>query len=313
MTFSAMDRREGHRRIGLVSVSMDLGAGRRGVDMGPSGLRIAGLGKALMDLGFTVREVGTVNAQGPESVAVDDTSARFLPEIVEVCRETHALVTAGMEEGCFPLILGGDHSLSIGSVAAVADHYRRRGERIGLIWVDAHTDMNLPETSPSGNVHGMPLAVLTGAGPEALRAIASTSPAVAPEHVSVIGARDIDEGEKERVRASGIRVFTMDEVDERGAAACMNEAMARAMDGTAGFHLSFDLDSIDPMVAPGVGTPVQGGLTYREAHLLAEKAWESGGMISFEMVELNPVLDERNRTARLGVGIIASAMGKRIL
>jgi arginase len=281
--------------------------------MGPSGLRIAGVRPALEELGHRVREVGAVVAGGPESIDAGPLSARFLPEVADVCRATYRLVTEGLESECVPLILGGDHSLSIGSVAAVADHYRRRDQPIGLIWVDAHTDMNTPETSPSGNVHGMPLAVLLGEGPEGLMSISREVPAVSPEHVSVIGARQIDDREKERVRATGVRVFTMNEVDERGVAACMSEALARATSGTAGFHLSFDLDAIDPMMAPGVGTPVQGGLTYREAHLVAEKAWTCGAMLSFEMVELNPVLDDRGRTAALGVELIASAFGKTIL
>jgi arginase len=281
--------------------------------MGPSGLRIAGVRPALEELGHRVREVGSVVAGGPESIEAGPASARFLSEVANVCRETHRLVSAGLESECVPLILGGDHSLSIGSVAAVADHYRRQDRPIGLIWVDAHTDMNTPETSPSGNVHGMPLAVLLGEGPEGLLSISGEAPALSPEHVSVIGARQIDDRERQLVRETGVRVFTMNEVDERGVAACMSEALARATEGTAGFHLSFDLDAIDPMMAPGVGTPVQGGLTYREAHLVAEKAWSCGAMVSFEMVELNPVLDDRGRTAALGVELIASAFGKTIL
>jgi arginase len=301
------------RDLALVSVSIDLGAGRRGVDMGPSALRIAGITPALQDLDYSVREIGTVNAAGPESVDPGDSRAKFLEEIRGVCQRTHDLVLGAMDQGCFPVILGGDHSLSMGSVAAVADHYRNRDQSIGLIWVDAHTDMNTPETTPSGNIHGMSLAILTGHGPESLTGIGGGRPSVDPERVSVIGAREIDGKERELVKESGIRVFTMDEVDRRGAAACMDEAVERATDGTAGFHISFDLDSIDPMQAPGVGTPVDGGLTYREAHLVAEKAWESGRMVSFEMVELNPVLDERGRTAHLGVEIAASALGKTIL
>ncbi len=303
----------GNREVGLLSVSIDLGAGRRGVDMGPSALRIAGLGEALAALGVEVRELGTVNAPGPESAAPGDPRTRYLEEITRVCATTRALLLDALEDGCFPLILGGDHSLSIGSVAAVADHHRRKGEKIGVIWVDAHTDMNTPEISPSGNIHGMSLAVLTGNGAPSLAALADAVPAVDPAHVSVIAAREIDPAEKEMVRASGIRVFTMSEVDDRGLPTCLDEAMARATRGTAGFHLSFDLDSTDPMVAPGVGTPVSGGITYREAHLICEKAARSGKLLSFELVELNPVLDLGNRTAQFGVEIIASALGKSIL
>ncbi len=195
----------------------------------------------------------------------------------------------------------------------MARHYRRRGDSIGVIWVDAHADMNTPETTPSGNIHGMSLAVLMGHGDARLVRLAGEEPTVRPEHVSILGARELDEGEKRRIRELGVRVFTMTEVDERGVGVCMDEALERATGGTAGFHLSFDLDALDPGVAPGVGTPVQGGLTYREAHLVCEKAARSGGLVSLEVVELNPVLDDRNHTARLAVGLVASALGQRIL
>lgn len=299
--------------IGVLSVSMDLGAGRRGVDMGPSAIRIAGLGEALEEMGYRVREIGMVTAAGPEITQEGGSKTRYLEEITDVCRRTHALIGQALRRGCFPLTLGGDHALSIGSVAGVADFYRDQKKKIGLIWVDAHTDMNTPETTPSGNVHGMVLAVLTGQGPEALLNLGAATPAVLPENITVLGARDIDGPEKERVRASGIRVITMSEIDDRGIGPCMDEALSRAGAGTVGFHLSFDLDGIDPMEAPGVGTPVPGGLTYREAHLICEKAARSKNLVSFEMVELNPVLDIRNRSAFLAVELIASAMGKTIL
>jgi arginase len=300
--------------VALVSVSIDLGAGRRGVDMGPSALRLAGLTQRLEDLGYRVREAGTVNARGPETTTQGESRLRFLSEITQVCRETYRLVASSMEEDCFPLILGGDHSLSIGSVPAVADHYRTRGERIGLLWVDAHTDMNTPDTTPSGNIHGMSLAVLAGRGPAELLALAGGPvPAVDPKNICVLAARDIDEEEKSVVREAGIRVFTMTELDERGIAACTDEALERLNDGTVGFHLSYDLDCLDPMIAPGVGTPVRGGLTYREGHLVCEKIARSGTMLSLEVVEVNPVLDVRNGTAVLAVDMIASALGKAIL
>jgi len=301
------------RTLALISVSIDLGAGRRGVDMGPSALRIAGLTEQLKGIGYDVRESGAVYASGPESTVLGESRTRFLSEITDVCERSHAIVRTVLDDGCFPLILGGDHSLSIGTVSAVAAHYRARDERVGLIWVDAHTDMNTPETTPSGNIHGMSLAVLTGRGPERLVQLGGDLPAVRPENVCVIGARDIDEREKETVRAQGVRVFTMSEIDERGIATCVDEAIDRASAGTAGFHLSFDLDGIDPMVAPGVGTPVAGGMTYREAHLVCEKAARSDRVVSLEVVELNPVLDSENRTGRLGVGIVLSALGKTIL
>ena len=300
--------------IALVAVSMDLGAGRRGVDMGPSAIRIAGLSDMLQELGLDVREVGTVTAGGPETADPGDTNMRFLPEITEVCKRSLGLVRESLDAGSFPLVLGGDHSLSIGTVAGVAAHFAESEESIGLIWVDAHTDMNVPETTPSGNIHGMALAILTGqGGPDHLQTLAGFMPAVHPGNVCVIGARDIDEPEKVLVRESGIRVFTMAEIDERGMAACVDEAIARVTSGTAGFVLSFDLDGIDPMVAPGVGTPVPGGLTYREAHLVCEKVARSERLVCMEMVELNPVADAENRTGRLAIGLMASALGKTIL
>ena len=301
------------RPIAMVSVSIDLGAGRRGVDMGPSALRIAGIHAAIEELGFKVREVGTVTAGGFETTDPGDTRVRFLDEIVGVAVRAGDLVSESLSAGCRPLVLGGDHSLSMGTVAAVARHHRERGESIGLIWVDAHADMNTPETSPSGNIHGMSLAVLLGRGHPRLTGVGGGPAAVRPENTSILGARELDPGERALVKELGVRVFTMSEIDERGIAVCMDEALARANDGTSGFHLSFDLDSLDPREAPGVGTPVQGGLTYREGHLVCEKAADTGRLVSLEIVELNPVLDDRNHTARLAVGLVASALGQSIL
>jgi arginase len=226
----------------------------------------------LDDLGYEVHEAGTVTASGPETSEQGETRTRFLTEITGVCGRAFALVKRSLEERSFPLVLGGDHSQSIGTVSAVAAHFAQTEESSGVIWVDAHTDMNTPATTPSGNVHGMSLAVLTGqGGPDELQRIAGFIPAVHPGNVCVLGAREVDDGEKEIVKESGLRVFTMAVIDERGMAASMDEAIARVTSGTATFHLSFDLDSIDPMIAPGVGTPVAGGLTYREAHLVSEK------------------------------------------
>lgn len=311
----ALVREDGSLRdIAVISVSMDLGAGRRGVDMGPSALRIAGLNDTLREMGFRVREAGTVNAGDFEISTPGTERLRFLEEIAATCRETSRLVTMALDADCFPLVLGGDHSMTIGSAAAVARHYRAQGQGIGVLWVDAHTDMNTPETTPSGNIHGMSLATLVGRGDDRLLEIAGDGgPAVDPRNVCVIGARDVDEAEKEVVREAGIRVFTMSEVDERGVAACMDEALERLNDGTAGFHLSYDLDALDPMIAPGVGTPVRGGLNYREAHLVCEKSARSGTVVSLEVVEVNPVLDVRNGTAEMAVDLIASALGKQIL
>ncbi len=302
-----------HREVALVSVSLDLGAGRRGVDMGPSALRIAGLTEMVAELGYEVHEGGHVTAGGFETTEQGETGARFLHEIANVCRRTGALVSDVLGRGCLPLVVGGDHSMAIGSVSAVSRHYRAQGESIGLIWVDAHADMNTPETTPSGNIHGMPLAVLMGHGAEDLVGLAGDVPAVDPEHVAILGLRDVDEGERALIRSLGVRAFTMSEIDERGAASCMDEALERVNAGTAGFHLSFDLDSLDPRHAPGVGTPVRGGLTFREGHLICEKAARSGRLVGLEVVELNPVLDDRNHTALLAVGLMASALGKAIL
>ncbi len=310
----ARDAAPGERTIGLLSVSIDLGAGRRGVDMGPSALRIAGVTEAVRRLGFPLREVGTVHAPGPEATPPGAEGARFLDEITRVCARSRGLLLESLEAGCFPLVLGGDHSLTMGTASAVADHYRRKHDApLGLLWVDAHTDMNTPEITPSGNIHGMSLSVLTGRGPKSLLELADRVPAFDPRHVAVLGAREIDPRERDAVRAAGIRVFTMSEVDERGLTACMDEAIARITDGTAGFHVSFDLDVLDPMVAPGVGTPVTGGFTYREAHLVCEKVAHSGALAGFELVELNPVLDTRNQTAQVGIRLIESALGKTIL
>ena len=301
------------RELALVSVLMDLGAGRRGVDMGPSAIRIAGLRETLEGLDYRVREMGTVVATDPERSEQQDPSARYLPEVEAVCRRTRDLVEDALVRGLMPLVLGGDHSIAMGSVAGVSRFHARGNERIGLIWVDAHSDMNTPRTSPSGNVHGMPLSVLVGHGPRMLRSLADGRRAVRPENVSLIGVRQIDPAEREIIRSSGVRVFTMTEIDERGLAHCVNEAIARAGEGTAGFHLSYDLDSLDPMIAPGVGTPVPGGLTFREGHLICEKVARSGRLLSLDVVELNPVLDAQNRTARMAVGLIASALGQTIL
>ena len=301
------------KELALVSVLMDLGAGRRGVDMGPSAIRIAGLRDTLVGLDYRIREMGTVVATDPERTERQDVHALYLTEVESVCRRARDLVEDALKRGCMPLVLGGDHSIAIGSVAGVSRFYARRRERIGLIWVDAHSDMNTPGTSLSGNVHGMPLAVLTGHGPQLLRSLVERHPAVRPENVSMIGVRKIDPAEREVVISSGVRVFTMSEVDERGIAPCVEEAITRASAGTAGFHLSYDLDSLDPMIAPGVGTPVAGGLTFREGHLICEKVARSERLVSLDMVELNPVLDAHNRTAQMAVGLIASALGQTIL
>jgi arginase len=240
-------------------------------------------------------------------------SARYLPQITRVCTNLADKVAGCLASGKFPLVLGGDHSVAIGTIAGVSHHYRGQGGRIGLIWIDAHADMNTPETSPSGNVHGMPLACSIGLGPHDLTHMFGYAPKVDPRNVALVGIRDVDQLEKEHVRNSGVRAFTMRHIDERGLRAVMEEAIRIATDGTDAFHLSLDVDAVDPQEAPGVGTPVRGGLTYREAHLAMETICDCGSMVAMEVVEVNPVIDEANRTATLAVELVMSAMGKRIL
>ena len=292
---------------------MDLGSGRRGVDMGPSAIRVARLQARLATLGYAVEDLGNVEVEQAESRPSGRESARYLAEITRTCERLATTIERALARHRLPIVLGGDHSLATGTVAGVAAHYRKRGQRVGLIWVDAHADMNTPETSPSGNVHGMPLSCLVGMGPRELVRLGGFAPKVEPRNVALVGVREVDQLEKPHVRSSGIRAFTMREIDERGLRAVMADALRIAMDGTAGFHLSLDMDVVDPREAPGVGTPVRGGITYREAHLAMELACDSGGMVSMEVVEVNPVLDVANRTAELAVELVMSALGKRIL
>ena len=300
-------------RIAIGNVHLDLGAGRRGVDMGPSAIHLAGLKAGIEELGHSVEVNFAVSVPTPEMVEFGSPNARFLPDIAAVCARLAYQVEGNLEAGCFPVVLGGDHSVAIGTVSGIARYWRNRGKKIGVIWVDAHTDMNTPETSPSGNIHGMPLAVLLGYGPRELVALAGDEPALDAKNVCVIGARDVDGAERALVREAGVRVYTMSELDDRGTAVCVKEAVERASDGTVGIHLSFDLDGVDPQDAPGVGTPVPGGLNVRESHLICEKAAQTGKLLGVEMVELNPVLDTENRTGRLAVWLILSALGKTIL
>lgn len=306
------------KKAALVAVHMDLGAGRRGVDMGPSAIRVAGLSERIVRLGYDLQELGAVFVKEPEVSPIGEERTKYLPEVRSCCEMLRDKVLAVLEEGALPIVLGGDHSIAIGSIAAQSIFHRRashgrKGLPVGLLWIDAHGDMNTPETSPSGNIHGMPLAVCLGRGPRSLVEIAGGSPALDPAHVALLGVRDLDAEERRLVKASGVRAYTMAEIDERGIATCVDEALARATTGTAGVHLSFDLDGVDPEYAPGVGTAVPGGLTYREAHLACEKVAQSGRLVGLDVVELNPVLDDRGRTARLAVELILSALGKTIL
>lgn len=301
------------RRCTIIGVPMDLGAGRRGVDMGPSAIRIAGLNQAVALLGYDVNDVGNVQVAPPEAVSEVHRRARYLPEITAASEELAQRVEAALDEGAVPVVLGGDHSIAIGSVAGVAAHYRKQRAAIGIIWLDAHADCNTPDTTPSGNIHGMPLASLLGHGAKELTHVAGFAPKVRPEHTVIIGARSIDPGERELIRSLGVRVFTMTELDERGMSECIEEAIQIASLNTAGIHVTLDMDFIDPFYAPGVGTPERGGVTYREAHLAMEKIAGSGRVISVELTEVNPLFDTQNQTAQLAVEMILSALGKKIM
>jgi arginase len=292
---------------------MDLGADRRGVDMGPSAVRVAGLNERLQYLGYTVADAGNVAVRNPEMMKISDRQLKYLPEITLACQTLAAQVQSALEAGAVPIVLGGDHSIAIGTVSGLASFYRQKNQRVGVIWFDAHGDMNTPETSPSGNIHGMPFAVILGNGAPELTGIAGFSPKVHPEDCVLIGARSVDTEEARLMRASGVRIYTMREIDERGMSAVMDEAVILASRHTAGFHVTMDMDFVDPSYAPGVGTPVPGGPTYRESHLAMEKVADSGRMLSFELTEVNPVLDISNRTAELGVELILSAFGKKIM
>jgi arginase len=302
-----------HSRISILGAPLDLGAGRRGVDMGPSALRLAGLNAKLERLGYQVEDLGNVAVAQQESTPTGPENAKYLAQISKTCEKLAGMVEGVVSAENFPLVLGGDHSVAVGTVSGVSHSYRERGEKIGLIWVDAHADMNTPESSPSGNVHGMPLACCLGRGPKELTGILGYSPKVDGRNVVLIGIRDVDENERHGVRESGVTAFTMRDIDELGLGHVMERAIAIANHGTAGFHLSFDMDAVDPREAPGVGTPVRGGMTYREAHLAMETICDCKGLVSMEVVEVNPVLDEANRTALLAVELITSAMGKKIL
>ena len=310
------------RRIRVIGVPLDLGASRRGVDMGPSAVRVAGLEARLEALGHQVTDGGNILVEIAETQSSGSANARFLREIADTCTRTAEDVVKSLEDGMTPLILGGDHSLAAGSVSGVAEFYRRQGQKIGVIWIDAHSDINTPETSPSGNVHGMPLAALlglgAGSGPDSglgpLSQIFGYSPKISAENTVILGVRDIDTAERENIRRAGVaEVYTMRDIDERGMRTVMEEALRAAGHGTAGYHVSLDMDWIDPEDAPGVGTPVRGGVTYREAHLAMEILADHGRLLSFEIVEVNPVIDDRNRTADLAVELACSAFGKKIL
>jgi arginase len=301
------------RKISVIGVPLDLGQSRRGVDMGPSAVRVAGLEAHLESLGHQVEDAGNVSVSQAEQRHEGDPHAKYLSEITSTCAELANCCIEALEHDEIPISIGGDHSIAAGSVSGVAEFFRRHGQRIGLIWLDAHTDINTPATSPSGNVHGMPLASIMGLWASELQGMFGWSPKVCPENCVIIGVRDVDTRERENIRRAGIHVFTMRDIDERGMRAVMQEALRLANLNTTGYHVSLDMDWIDPEDAPGVGTPVRGGATYREAHLAMEIIADDAHMTSLDIVEVNPVIDEHNRTADLAVELASSAFGKKIL
>ncbi len=301
------------KRIRLIGAPMDLGAGRRGVDMGPSALRVAELGTRARDLGYIVEDFGDVRVKHPEQQEHGASNLKYKGPILDTCTELSIAVEQSLDEGAVPVVLGGDHSVAIGSTAGLASHLRKKQQRMGLLWFDAHGDMNTPETTPSGNIHGMALAIALGLGDADLVGIAGFKPKVDPSNAVIVGPRSIDASERIVIEQSGVHVFTMRDIDERGMQAVRRDALKIALEGAAGLHVSFDLDCIDPAYAPGTGTTVPGGVTYREAHLAMEMVSDSQKLMAFDLMEVNPVLDEHNQTANLAVELLLSALGKRIL
>ncbi len=300
--------------VHIIGVPLDLGGNRRGVDMGPSAFRIAGLAERIAQLGYTVVDRGDLKSPIPETQELCDERQKYINDIARVCEQLYEAAGRCLSEGGIPLVLGGDHSVAAGSVGAAAEWARTtRNLPIGLLWIDAHGDMNTPATSLSGNVHGMPLAALLGPEPARLSSIGGFSPKVRPAQTVLLGVRNLDDREKIAVRDSGVHVFTMKDIDRQGIASIVEQAVNLAGDGTAGIHVSFDLDACDPGIAPGVGTPVKGGLDYREAHMVMEIVADSGLLSSLDLVEVNPTLDVRNATAQLGAELAASALGLKIL
>jgi len=301
------------QKVRIIGVPMDLGQSRRGVDMGPSAMRGAGLQASIKKLGLQVEDIGNLSVKQPEELPVGEKRAKYLQEIAETCGDVAAAAEKSLSEGFLPLVLGGDHSIAAGVAAGVANYFRKEKKQIGYLWLDAHGDMNTPESSPSGNVHGMPLAAIMGYGAPELVDLLGFKPKAEPGNIVIVGARDLDAQERKIVKKSGIHVFTMRDMDERGMREVMSDALKYAMDDTAGIAVSLDMDFVDPADAPGVGTPVRGGVTYREAHLAMEMIADTESMVSLEVVEINPILDEHNRTALLGVELVLSGLGQKIL
>lgn len=301
------------RRIEMIGMPLDLGAGRRGVDMGPSAMRIACLAEKLTGLGYEVQDAGDISIEVPEVLAVENPKLKYLKEITAALRYLAKTIERIVEQEHFPLVLGGDHSIAIGTISGVASFSQKMGRRLGLLWIDAHGDMNTHETTPSGNIHGMPFAAVLGRGTPELTGILGTFQKIQPENAVLVGARCLDTREQQLVRDSGIAVYTMEDIDRRGIFEVMSEAVDIARRGTDDLHLSLDMDALDPQIVPGVGTPVRGGLTYREAHTALEIVARSGRLCSMEVVEVNPILDHKNTTAEIAVELVLSALGKRIL
>jgi arginase len=301
------------QKIRIIGVPMDLGQNRRGVDMGPSALRVADLQGRLRGLGHTVEDAGNIAVRQAEEQHHGAEHAKYLNEIAETCRNLAGITEQTLKEGFLPIVLGGDHSIAVGSFSGVSNFFRKQGKKVGYLWLDAHGDMNTPETSPSGNVHGMPLAAIIGYGAPELVELLGYKPKAEPRNVALVGVRDLDATERRLVKESGVHVFTMRDIDERGLREVMTEALRAAMDDTAGVAVSLDMDFVDPIDAPGVGTPVRGGITYRESHLAMEMIADSRALVSLEVVEINPVIDVHNMTALLGVEMMLSALGQKIL
>jgi len=301
------------KSVSILGVPLSFGQSMAGVDLGPGAIRVAGLAPRIQKLGYSVDEMGDLPLERPRSLPAVGEKLKYLREIHEACERLASAVEKIADADKLPITIGGDHSIAIGSLAGIVKSVRKRDERLGLVYFDAHADMNTPETSPSGNIHGMPLAALLGYGAPELVNVAGFAPKFDPRLCAHVGARDIDPGEREMVRRLGMRFFTMREIDERGLAVCMDEAIQIAGQGSAGYAVTFDVDVLDPRDAPGSGTLVRGGLSYREAHLAMEKIAEDGRMRLLEVVEINTALDVNNRTAELGVELILSALGKTIL
>lgn len=299
--------------VRLIGFPMDLGAGRRGVDMGPSALRIAGVTEKLRALGYAVTDAGDIDIRTAEVQEIEDVKLPYMPEIAGACARLAMEVESALGGNEFPIVLGGDHSMAIGTIAGIASHCKKNGKRLGVIWIDAHADINTPESSPSGNIHGMPVAVSLGLGAPLLTSIGGLEPKLEPDRLVYIGLRSVDDGERALIRKLGIVSHTMTDLDKEGVYRSILNSVATLREKVDHLHVSFDLDSVDPLVAPGVGTPVPGGLTYREAHLIMEVIADNGYMHSMEVAEVNPILDVRNSSAEFAAGLIASSMGKRIL